>query len=261
MAIEQLGYSVFFIALSSAIAAVARRLNDKLSKEGLVRELICEAIAAGELCACCFELIIVADNFGVATYAVFLFTLTIWWGLQWGNATACPYTYMEQIVQGEVNFREAALKIWAQLMGGCCVYRYVQLYWWLELAETHEGRAFEECSADLKVNLYLGAFIEGLATLCCRLASKVISEKDAKFGSFLDSFIGTSLVVLAFNYSGGYFNPVLATALKWGCAGNSALEHIIVYWIGSCVGAVLSVPLFKTATFRNLFLAEKVKGE
>uniref|UniRef100_A0A1Q3FJU2 Aquaporin n=1 Tax=Culex tarsalis TaxID=7177 RepID=A0A1Q3FJU2_CULTA len=261
MAIEQLGFSVFFIALSCFLASTARRLNDKLSKDGLVKELIFEAIAAAELCGCCFELIIVADNFGVATYAVFLFTLTIWWGRQWGNATACPYTYMEQIVQGEVNFREAALKIWAQLMGGCCVYRYVQLYWWFEFAETHEGRAFEECAADLKVNLYLGAFIEGLATLACRLASKVISEKDAKFGAFIDSFIGTSLVVLAFNYSGGYFNPVLATSLKWGCAGNSALEHIIVYWIGSCVGAVLSVPLFKTEKFRSMFLADKVKSE
>lgn len=58
MAIEQLGYSVFFIALTSAIAAVARRVNDKLSKEGLVKELIFEAIAAAELCGCCFELII-----------------------------------------------------------------------------------------------------------------------------------------------------------------------------------------------------------
>jgi len=25
-------------------------------------------------------------------------------------------------------------------MGGCCVYRVVQLFWWLELAETHRGR-------------------------------------------------------------------------------------------------------------------------
>ncbi|XP_058129458.1 aquaporin-11 isoform X2 [Anopheles coustani] len=265
--IEQLGYSAFFIALTCIFAIVARRLNERLSKDGLVKELIFEAIAAAELCGCCFELIIVADNFGVATYAVFLFSLTIWWGRNWGSATACPYTYMEQIVEGEVSFKEAALKIWAQLMGGCCIFRYVQLYWWLELAETHQGRAFEDCKADLQVNLYLGAFIEGFATLCCRLASKVISEKDARFGAFIDSFIGTSLVVAAifmvaaFNYSGGYFNPVLATALKWGCAGNSALEHIIVYWIGSCVGAVLSVPLFKTATFREMFLVAKAKAE
>uniref|UniRef100_A0A182J8E1 Aquaporin n=1 Tax=Anopheles atroparvus TaxID=41427 RepID=A0A182J8E1_ANOAO len=259
--IEQLGYSAFFIVLTCVFAIVARRLNERLSKNGLVKELIFEAIAAAELCGCCFELIIVADNFGVATYAVFLFTLTIWWGRNWGSATACPYTYMEQIVEGEVSFKEAALKIWAQLMGGCCIFRYVQLYWWLELAETHQGRAFEDCKADLQVNLYLGAFIEGFATLCCRLASKVISEKDARFGAFIDSFIGTSLVVAAFNLSGGYFNPVLATALKWGCAGNSALEHIIVYWIGSCVGAVLSVPLFKTVTFRNMFLVAKAKEE
>lgn len=65
----------------------------------------------------------------------------------------------------------------------------------------------------------------------------------------------------AFNYSGGYFNPVLATSLKWGCAGNSALEHIIVYWLGSCAGAVISVPLFKMDKFRSMFLADKVKSE
>lgn len=58
MAIEQLGFSVFFIALTSFLAATARRLNDKLSKDGLVKELIFEAIAAAELCGCCFELII-----------------------------------------------------------------------------------------------------------------------------------------------------------------------------------------------------------
>lgn len=52
---------------------------------------------------------------------------------------------------GEVSFKEASLKIWAQLMGGCCIFRYVQLYWWFELAETHEGRAFEDCKADLQV--------------------------------------------------------------------------------------------------------------
>jgi aquaporin related protein len=143
-------------------------------------------------------------------------------------------------------------------MGGCCIYRYVQLYWWLELTSTHEGRAFEECKADLQVPLIAGAIIEGVATLCCRLASKTISEKDPKFGAMLDSFIGTSLVVAAFNYSGGYFNPVLATGLKWGCRGNTAIEHFIVYWIGSCTGAVLSVPLFKHQLFKKYFLQEEI---
>lgn len=56
----------------------------------------------------------------------------------------------------------------------------------------------------------------------------------------------------AFNYSGGYFNPILATALKWGCSGYSNIDHIIVYWIGACSGAILSVPLYKYDVIKKL---------
>lgn len=93
-----------------------------------------------------------ADNFGVASYAIVLFLLTIWWSQEWGNATACPYTHMEDVVEGKISFRVMALKIWAQLMGGCCVWRFIQFFWWLEISQTHQGKAFEDCSADLQVN-------------------------------------------------------------------------------------------------------------
>ena len=42
-------------------------------------------------------------------------------------------------------------------------------------------------------------------------------------------------------YSGGYYNPVLATGLKLGCKGHSHLEFFIVYWIGSSLGALASI--------------------
>lgn len=99
--------------------------------------------------------IVVADNFGVATYAIFLFLLTIWWSQVWGDATACPYNHMEDMVEGRTTPRDVALKTWAQLMGGCCVWRIVQFFWWLEMAQTHKGKAFEDCSADLQVNVSL----------------------------------------------------------------------------------------------------------
>lgn len=164
-----------FIVLCCALAQVGRKLLDRFASiHGLVKELFLEAIAAAELCSTCFELIIgnvdvkshfmdllfndfiycttVADNFGVATYAVFLFLLTIWWSRVWGDATACPYNHMEDMVEGRTTPRDVALKTWAQLMGGCCVWRFVQFFWWLELAQTHKGKAFEDCSADLQVN-------------------------------------------------------------------------------------------------------------
>lgn len=35
------------------------------------------------------------------------------------------------------------------------------------------------------------------------------------------------------------------------------MEHIIVYWIGACVGAMLSVPLFKMQAVRNVLLGRE----
>lgn len=196
MPLVDLIISASFIVLCCVLAQLARRILDRIpSIHGLVKDLFLEAIAAAELCSTCFELIIVADNYGVATYAIFLFLLTCWWAQVWGNASACPYTHMEDMIEGNATPREVALKTWAQLMGGCCVWRFVQFFWWLELASTHEGRAFEDCSADLQVTPLAGAFIEGLATLLCRLASKTLNEKGPKYANILDSFIGTSLVV------------------------------------------------------------------
>jgi hypothetical protein len=41
----------------------------------------------------------------------------------------------------------------------------------------------------------VGAVIEGVATLLCRLASKTLADKNPKYANIFDSFIGTSLVV------------------------------------------------------------------
>lgn len=65
----------------------------------------------------------VADNFGVFAYAAVLFVLTVWWSNEWGEATACPYTHLEDVLDGKADVRVAALKIWAQLTGGVLIFR------------------------------------------------------------------------------------------------------------------------------------------
>lgn len=108
--------------------------------------------------------------------------------------------------------------------------------------------------------------IEGVATFLCRIVSKSIAELEPRFGGTMDAFIGTALVVagniyslltkyilfysllcciLACDYSGGYFNPVLATSLKLNCQGNTLTEHLVVYWIGSIAGSTAAFYLFK----------------
>ena len=39
-------------------------------------------------------------------------------------------------------------------------------------------------------------------------------------------------------------NPALATASTYNCKGHTLLEHIVVYWIGPCLGVLASIALF-----------------
>ena len=40
------------------------------------------------------------------------------------------------------------------------------------------------------------------------------------------------------------FNPMLATVLLSGCKGHNFLDHILIYWIGSISGALLSYKIY-----------------
>merc|ERR1711981_1492399 len=151
----------------------------------------------------------------------------------------------EDCINGAMPLLETAVRTVAATIGGVAVFQYIHILWNLEVAETHVGRAhsaaFDKCSADLQIPLLYGAIVEAGGTMLCRLTSKFLSDKEPQYAGAIDSFVATSLVVAAFDYSGGYYNPVLATGLKLGCKGHSHLEFFIVYWIGSSLGALASI--------------------
>ena len=47
-----------------------------------------------------------------------------------------------------------------------------------------------------------GAIIEGVATMLCRLTSKILSDNEPQYANAIDSFVATALVVAGeiFNY-------------------------------------------------------------
>lgn len=53
-----LAISCGFMGLCCLLAAIARAVVSRTVNSALIKELLLEAIAAAELCACCFELII-----------------------------------------------------------------------------------------------------------------------------------------------------------------------------------------------------------
>lgn len=66
---------------------------------------------------------------------------------------------------------------------------------------------------------------------------------------------------VAFNFSGGYYNPVLATSLKYGCADSTFAEHLIVYWIGASIGSIASIYIYKSPVIQNCIGGLKQKTD
>lgn len=48
----------------------------------------------------------------------------------------------------------------------------------------------------------------------------------------------------ALDSSGGFFNPILASALTLNCQGNNIIQHIFVYWLGSLAGGMIARTLY-----------------
>ncbi len=61
-------------------------------------------------------------------------------------------------------------------------------------------------------------------------------------------------MVTAFELSGGYFNPVLATALQYNCGEVTRGQHFIVYWVGAIGGSMLSVLLWNHRQVHNYLI-------
>ena len=48
------------------------------------------------------------------------------------------------------------------------------------------------------------------------------------------------------NFSGGMYNPMLATVLFGGCKGHEWTDHVLIYWIGSTFGALVASYIYPT---------------
>merc|ERR1712098_229621 len=227
--------STGYILLVLFLCELARKLIAPLNP-GLVKTALNEAIAAADLCGVCFELIIIADNYGLAAYGLYLFLATWWWALHWGDATACAYNHFESYIEGNMAKQEVIVRVVGQVIGGVAVFRLIQVLWAIEIAETHVGRAhssvYNVCSADLTVPVLHGAIIEGVATWVCRIGSRLISMKEPQHATAIDSFIPPAWSALP-------SPPAADTLTLSSLLGSSLVAVATLPWSSlSCTGSV-----------------------
>ncbi|EEC20497.1 conserved hypothetical protein, partial [Ixodes scapularis] len=236
---ELVPYAVLLV--NGLLSSLLRRLSARLVP--LRAQLVAsEAISTWELCSDVGELGIVYERHGTLLYALALLVCCLWWCRAFGDAEACPCGPVEDLLfgLGPGDFRS---RLAGQLLGAVLTALYIKFIWSWEIIAEHRIMATTECQTSLMVIHLRGSFLSRVTTTnntfvripssrtvsCCCMQSFCCAI------SFL--FVNEPMCLSpALTTTGGYFNPIMASALMLGCGGSTLTEHFTVYWVGALIG-------------------------
>ena len=173
------------------------------------------------------------------------------------ETTACPYSHVLSVLRGVTSVKDGAARILAQFIGGSVAYRWLGFVWDIGLTPIHVARSYwtsyGTCQSWLSVPPGLGFMFEFTGSLLSGVFTTLIFDYElvvrlsVHTRILLSSAVTMALVVVSFHHTGGFFQPLLAFARTFGCIGVlrevSVLDHIIVYWLGATLGAILAMYL------------------
>jgi len=258
--------STIILAATAIITSASRSLVRYSFAPSLTANCLLDFLCGLELCVCGYELGVVLDIYDIPLYSVFLWIILCWQAISWGDATANPYSHLLRWYEGSQSLSHTFARVACGSTGALTSYLILAPLWKYEFSHFHAGRAEKSasgmCGDDLQVSMIIGSAVELLGTTCCFLSGSLLSDLPALKGkpllvTLLDNVVGVALVIAAFDLTGGYFNPNLALGIKLGCGKGGFFQHLAVYWIGPCVGALLAAPVYESV--KNLFVSRQSK--
>ncbi|CAG0881355.1 unnamed protein product [Cyprideis torosa] len=261
--------SVLFIAVTSVLFKLCRDAVTRLfpsHRDRLKMVFGREFLATLEICVGAFEGGIVIETEGLQQFSLVVFGCCVWRFLTWSpEDTACPYSVLGMAVSRKISGKEVLARLFAQLLAAAFSLKAVSFFWDFGLHPRHQGKAFLEswyrCGTHVSTDILTAAVVEALGT--CVLAFGVMalphltSNMELLFVPLASALI-VATVLLGIEYTGGYYNPILASAKTFGCRGTTYGEHLFVYWVSSAVGYFVAESLYEICRPR---LPKKLRSE
>jgi len=243
----------------------------KLHDGSLIKKLLLDAILAVELCASSFEIGVIFQHYGIVPWTFCVFLSTVYQLTRWkGLAMPSTNTHIIDWVLGSQSLMESLLRNFVLVAVGILTHRYITTIWGMELSLFHKGRSLETssgiCVSPWETVPILHSFAaEFIGTCFLGVAIQLVfdnptlSNNDPLYSIIIIATIVTGTVHAVLRISGGFFNPMLATALFGGCLGHTVYEHLFIYWIGSTLGAVFGMYFYPS--LKKKIYSEGVKDK
>ncbi|KAM3930969.1 aquaporin-12-like [Leptodactylus fuscus] len=243
------GFLVSIIALSQLI----RWISKKLLPARIYRCAVSEFASCLQLCACYMEIRMLVEigmwggGFGPDVVSTLLFLLFLAHGFTFDGASANSSVSLQEFLLKDSPLVDTICKLVAQF-GGMEVARFLtRQYWRLELTQFHtiQIMMLDDCSSSLQTTVAQGVFVEALSAFCYHIVLLRFQKTRVIYRAPVIALTVTLLAYAGGPYTAGYFNPVLAYGLTFGCPGNTLKDYTIVYVAGALIGMVLALFLYK----------------
>jgi len=267
--LDDLVLSILIFIATVYVCNVLRKVQGKLlSMVGLngfdFRMAAAEMIGTMELGVICFELnFIINDLFGPAVYTIMLFL-----SLMWQHKRASEFAYYANpsiiFVKHVKSYRAVTLDghfssyifIMFMLVGEMCgaalayywvtmvAWKYAYLWTFWKSSNYHMKRYGSSWSSSLRSSPSFGMGIEGGFTFLCYIWPKLIKHKTNFGGDAALLLINAGRALfsgIGQQYTGGYYNPIMATALEYTTGGYSLTTKFQVYWAAPIVSSIVAM--------------------
>lgn len=247
---------------------ITRRVARKTFKNPTVRNLALDALLSIETVAVGFEMGVINELYGVYFWLGGIFLNCLYQSFRWsGLQPPIPYMHLCDYLDGTQTLVAVLLRTLVMASAGIATHRYlVTPLWHLELSGPHIGRSVLTSSPACRVpwaqavSVAKSFWVELVGTLFLTVGPNLavdnptLQNNEPRLINVLISAMVVVAVWAGMDMSGGFYSPMLASAVFGGCHGHSLTEHFVIYWVGATLGAVvghLVYPTIKSVIYRK----------
>ncbi|NXD42124.1 AQ12B protein, partial [Copsychus sechellarum] len=268
---DGLNVSIAFFFLVVGLCQLLRWLSKRFLSPGTHSCLAREFAGSLQLCTSCLELRMMMEigpwggGFGLDVVLTLLFLLSAAQGACSDGASANPTVSLQEFLLLQSGLAATAAKLLAQAVGAGAGWALTRLYWSWELTQLHfiQNLIAPECSSAIRAPLPHAALVEGSCSFLFHLVLLRLGQSHPLGRVPVLAATVTFLTYTAGPFTGGFFNPALATATTFQCSGSSFWDYIQVYWLGPLAGMLAALLLFQGNIPRlfqkNLLYSQKSK--
>ena len=248
-------WSVFSHILIAVLAFPVQSLVQRSSYSKPINEFLCSLLWT----AWSLECVVIGStrSFPVALFTLFIRLMVVPYVFR--GAYGNPCTVLHDHLSKGLKWRQQVIGICSyvgiEMAAMVCGVMYCTVMWSIlgeSMSQDHKQFLDTKLDRFLQVPLPVGFLVELFLAFVMYMPGLLM--KASFYRVLVEALFVIFLVATFSGFTGAFMNPMVAIACNLAWSNHGLLDHLLVYWCGSLVGAALAVMVAKLQNSRESHL-------